>query len=388
MQFLIADILEETRNSSSTSYSNLANRTSKANQPNSDNKESEDKGNYKGNNFNPNYNKKKRQNQENSRQADFACLNFSMNSKEIEENNSSDSESEVEDLAKLIAEAKLTKKASKNESKADITASKNHFQNHDGLLYDTGSTIHIINNKKWFLNFTPSKNNLGVIYTGGGPVIPEGSGTAEFEVLINFKKKIYCKLRLKNALYCSKFTVNIISGLLYYKANGYINGFFLKDNNNNPLALLYPEKYGFFLQIKGIEPPVNLFNKVNIIGYNPYKNPSYLANSSYLANYEIEVQIPVLTKERADEFKDYRSRSPNRANMPLETLGYEEESPRELEGVSPIGDPLEEKGPVLPIEESSTEDLGLLKPLEPIATLDPDLSPSYIKLIKLAILWH
>ena len=42
----------------------------------------------------------------------------------------------------------------------------------DALLYDTGSTDHIINDWKWFVEFNFDKGKLPVLITGGGPVTP------------------------------------------------------------------------------------------------------------------------------------------------------------------------------------------------------------------------
>ena len=42
----------------------------------------------------------------------------------------------------------------------------------DALLYDTGSTDYIINDRKWFVKFNFDKGKLPVLITGGGPVTP------------------------------------------------------------------------------------------------------------------------------------------------------------------------------------------------------------------------
>ena len=44
----------------------------------------------------------------------------------------------------------------------------------DVLLYDTGSTDYIINNRKWFVEFDSDKGESQVLITGGGPVTPLG----------------------------------------------------------------------------------------------------------------------------------------------------------------------------------------------------------------------
>ena len=46
------------------------------------------------------------------------------------------------------------------------------YHKFDALLYDTGSTDHIINDRKWFVEFDSDKGKLPVLITGGGPVTP------------------------------------------------------------------------------------------------------------------------------------------------------------------------------------------------------------------------
>ena len=42
----------------------------------------------------------------------------------------------------------------------------------DALLYDTGSTDYIINDRKWFIEFDSDKGKLPVLITGGDPITP------------------------------------------------------------------------------------------------------------------------------------------------------------------------------------------------------------------------
>ena len=58
--------------------------------------------------------------------------------------------------------------------KSGKTKGKKAYKHHkfDALLYDTGSTDHIINNRKWFVKFNFNKGKLPVLITGGDPVTP------------------------------------------------------------------------------------------------------------------------------------------------------------------------------------------------------------------------
>ena len=42
------------------------------------------------------------------------------------------------------------------------------YHKFDALLYDTGSTDYIINDRKWFVEFDFDKGKLQVLITGGG----------------------------------------------------------------------------------------------------------------------------------------------------------------------------------------------------------------------------
>ena len=46
------------------------------------------------------------------------------------------------------------------------------YHKFDALLYDTRSTDHIINNRKWFVEFNSNKGKLPVLTTGGDPITP------------------------------------------------------------------------------------------------------------------------------------------------------------------------------------------------------------------------
>ena len=48
------------------------------------------------------------------------------------------------------------------------------YHKFDALLYDTGNTDYIINDRKWFIEFNFDKGKLPVLMTGGDPVTPQG----------------------------------------------------------------------------------------------------------------------------------------------------------------------------------------------------------------------
>ena len=82
----------------------------------------------------------------------------------------------------------------------------------DTLLYDTGSTDYIINNRKWFVEFDSDKGKLPVLITGGGPVTPQSQGKALFRVKVEPNKGYYITPTLQNTLYLPNLNINIVLG--------------------------------------------------------------------------------------------------------------------------------------------------------------------------------
>ena len=95
-------------------------------------------------------------------------LELNNSSSEGEFNSDSDSDSSVESNPFFHENrANRPKKSGKTKGKK---ACKHH--KFDALLYDTGSTDYIINDRKWFVEFNFDKGKLPVLTTGGGPVTP------------------------------------------------------------------------------------------------------------------------------------------------------------------------------------------------------------------------
>ena len=98
-----------------------------------------------------------------------------MGSYSLELNNSSsegefnsDSDSLVE-LDLFFHENRVNRPKKSGKTKGKKACKYHKF---DVLLYDTGSTDYIINDRKWFVDFDFDKGKLPVLTTGGGPVTP------------------------------------------------------------------------------------------------------------------------------------------------------------------------------------------------------------------------
>ncbi len=106
-----------------------------------------------------------------------------------------------------------------NKSKKSLKQSSNKP---DLLLYDTSTTDHIVNDRKWFKDdYTFNRGQLKILKTGGGPIIPKGNGTAVFIVLSQVNLLKYREIVFEDTLYLLDIDVNLFSGLKYYKSKGY-----------------------------------------------------------------------------------------------------------------------------------------------------------------------
>ena len=268
LQFLMADILEETRNTASTAYKSTHKTNLKGNsfnkeknsnskdtrnsgpksskKPNSSNNRGKDKEREKENRGQRRWPKNKDKESQGQKSSDFACAistfniatgGYSSADEELCESFSSPSDSESENEIELALNSKRNSRDPEQAPKGPPSR--------DSLLYDTGSTVHIINAKKWFTDYRPNNGNLGVVYTGGGPIRPKGIGTAIFEVLVK-APDTYRQIKLLNALYIPKLDVNLMSGLRHYHAKGFLNKNILYSGHGQSIGLLNPSKTGFF----------------------------------------------------------------------------------------------------------------------------------------------
>ena len=119
-------------------------------------------------------------------------LNNSSSEGEFNSDSDSDSDSSVEsDLFFHENKANRPKKSGKTKGKKAYK----HYK-FDALLYNTGNTNYIINNRKWFVEFNSNKGKLPVLITGGDPVTPQGQGKALFKVKAKPNKDYYIILTL------------------------------------------------------------------------------------------------------------------------------------------------------------------------------------------------
>ena len=180
--------------------------------------------------------------------------------------------------------------------KSGKTKGKKAYKHHkfDVLLYDTGSTDYIINDRKWFVEFNSDKGKLPVLITGGGSVTPQGRGKALFRVKAEPNKGYYIILTLQNALYLLNLDVNIVLGQKYYRAGGVLIKETLYGTDKKPCGALNVKKHGFFLIIGGKKPFI-----INTLAYCHMVRQ---ARELHLVRDRLVIELPEKLNIRPEEY--------------------------------------------------------------------------------------
>ncbi|KAK2067214.1 hypothetical protein P8C59_000973 [Phyllachora maydis] len=306
IEYLMADILEESRNPAIEAYraayvANSSNSTPNLNSNPSKKGKNKKKGKKKAsyNVEGQNYSAKS------AEQASFILGSYNLAIEEEEESDSSSNSSSSSDsntqLAQLLA-LKGYKKRKDFKGKGLKTSSNNKAKYKDNKprrrprdpalynswLYDTGSTDHISNSKERFTTFTPNTGQLRPINTGNSPVSPAGIGSITLEVLSRKAPPTYTKLVLDNVLYLPNIDINIVSGVRHYDSGGCLIKETLYRGDRRCIAVLDFKKSGFFLDVKGSSKPILHANFAFPLGLTSYNT----TKSIELQRNKIVVEIP------------------------------------------------------------------------------------------------
>ena len=122
-----------------------------------------------------------------------------------------------------------------NETMETCRASLDNVNAHMKWLFDTGSSVHICNNRSLFSELQSAART--VLITGGGKVFPSGRGTVEVTFVNKWQEEV--TINLKDTLFIPEFPVNVMSGLRLYKNGGWIDGNDLYDPTGDLVAHLY-----------------------------------------------------------------------------------------------------------------------------------------------------
>ncbi|KAK2068923.1 hypothetical protein P8C59_003537 [Phyllachora maydis] len=228
IEYLMANILEESRNPATEAYRAAYIANSSNSTPNSNSNPSKKGKNKKKGKKKASYNiKGQNYSAKSAEQASFMLGSYNLAIEEEEESDSSSNSSSSSDsntqLAQLLALKGYKKrkdfkgkglKTSFNKAKYKDNKPRRRPRDpalYNSWLYNTGSTDHISNSKERFTTFTPNTGQLRPINTGNSPVSPAGIGSIILEVLSRKAPPTYTKLVLDNVLYLPNININIIS---------------------------------------------------------------------------------------------------------------------------------------------------------------------------------
>ncbi|KAK2072781.1 hypothetical protein P8C59_007116 [Phyllachora maydis] len=230
IEYLMADILEESRNPAIEAYRAAHVANSSNSTPNSNSNPSKKGKNKKKGKKKASYNVKgQNYSAKSAEQASFmlGSSNLAIEEEEEESDSSSNSSSSSDSntqLAQLLALKGYKKrkdfkgkglKTSSNKAKYKDNQPRRRPRDpalYNSWLYNIGSTDHISNSKERFTTFMPNTGQLRPMNTGNSPVSPASVGSITLEVLSRKAPPTYTKLVLDNVLYLPNIDINIISG--------------------------------------------------------------------------------------------------------------------------------------------------------------------------------
>ncbi|KAK2071809.1 hypothetical protein P8C59_006204 [Phyllachora maydis] len=268
IEYLMADILEESRNPAIEAYRAAYVANSSNSTPNSNSNPSKKGKNKKKGKKKASYNVEgQNYSTKSAEQASFILGSYNLAIEEEEEksdsssNSSSSSDSDTQ-LVQLLA-LKGYKKRKDFKGKGLKTSSNNKAKYKDNKPRRRPRDPALYNSQ------------LRPINTGNGPVSPAGIGSIILEVLSRKAPPTYTKLVLDNVLYLPNIDINIVSGVRYYDSGGCLIKDTLYRGDRRCIAVLDFKKSGFFLDVKGSSKPIlhaNFAFPLGLTSYNTTKS--------------------------------------------------------------------------------------------------------------------
>ncbi|KAK2067357.1 hypothetical protein P8C59_001106 [Phyllachora maydis] len=270
IEYLMADILEESRNPAIEAYRAAYIANSSNSTPNSNSNPSKKGKNKKKGKKKASYNVEgQNYSAKSAEQASFMLGSYNL---AIEEEEEFDSSSNSRFKKRKDFKGKGLKTSS-NKAKYEDNQPRRRPRDpalYNSWLYNTGSTDHISNSKERFTTFTPNIGQLRPINTGNGPISPAGIGSITLEVLSRKAPPTYTKLVLDNVLYLPNININIISRVRHYDSGGCLIKETLYGGDRRCIAVLDFKKSGFFLDVKGSSKPILHANFAFPLGFTSY----------------------------------------------------------------------------------------------------------------------
>ncbi|KAK2069242.1 hypothetical protein P8C59_003839 [Phyllachora maydis] len=398
IEYLMADILEESRNPATEAYRAAHMANSSNSTPNSNSNPSKKGKNKKKGKKKASYNVEgQNYSAKSAEQASFMLGSYNL---AIEEEEESDSTLKGYKKRKDFKGKGL--KTSSNKAKYKDNQPRRRPRDpalYNSWLYDTGSTDHISNSKERFTTFTPNTGQLRPINTGNGPVSPAGIGSITLEVLSRKAPPTYTKLVLDNVLYLPNIDINIVSRVRHYDSEGCLIKETLYGGDRRCIAVLDFKKSGFFLDVKGSSKPILHANFAFPLGLS-----SYTTKSIELQRNKIVVEIPsnsirkedyrpiiedAIVSEAIEPNKRYKLRNSPAKGTTLEGVGPSlrgkrpyrpTREPKPLNGTGDLPYVLRE-----PVIEGNKVEKAISSP----TLKEPNIGQrDYYNLLNLAKLWH
>ncbi|KAK2068787.1 hypothetical protein P8C59_003408 [Phyllachora maydis] len=289
IEYLMADILEESRNPATEAYRAAHVANSSNSNPNSNSNPSKKGKNKKKGKKKASYNiKGQNYSAKSAEQASFMLGSYNLAIEEEEEESNSSSNSRYKKRKDFEGKGLKT---SSNKAKYKDNKPRRRPKDpalYNSWLYDTGSTDHISNSKERFTTFIPNIGQLRPINTGNSPVSPASIGSITLEVLSRKAPPTYTKLVLDNVLYLPNIDINIVSRVRHYDSGGCLIKETLYRGDRCCIAVLDFKKSGFFLDVKGSSKPIlhaNFAFPLGLTSYNTTQSIELWCN-------KIVVEIP------------------------------------------------------------------------------------------------
>ncbi|KAK2069720.1 hypothetical protein P8C59_004274 [Phyllachora maydis] len=279
IEYLIADILEESRNPAIEAYraayiANSSNSTPNLNSNPSKKGKNKKKGkkkasyNIKGQNYSA----------KSAKQASFILGSYNLAIEEEEESDSSSNSSSSSDsntqLAQLLALKGYKKRKDFKGKGLKTSSNKVKYKDNQPRRRPRDPALY--------------NSQLRPINTRNSPISLAGIGSITLEVLSRKAPPTYTKLVLDNVLYLPNIDINIVSGVRYYDSGGCLIKETLYGGDRRCIAVLDFKKSGFFLDVKGSSKPILYANFAFPLGLTSYNT----TKSIELQRNKIVVEIP------------------------------------------------------------------------------------------------
>ncbi|KAK2072729.1 hypothetical protein P8C59_007066 [Phyllachora maydis] len=248
IEYLMADILEESRNPATEAYRAAHVANSSNSTPNSNSNPSKKGKNKKKGKKKASYNVEgQNYSTKSAEQASFILGSYNLAIEEEEEESDSSSNS--------------SSSSDSNTQLAQLLALKGYKKRKDFK----GKGLKTSSNKAKYKDNQPRRcprdpalynSQLRPINTGNSPVSPAGIGSITLEVLSRKAPPTYTKLVLDNVLYLPNIDINIMSGVRHYDSGGCLIKETLYRGDRRCIAILDFKKSGFFLNVKGSSKPI------------------------------------------------------------------------------------------------------------------------------------